>query len=88
MTTPVPSASHPGVLLIGAGIMSATPAVLLKEPDPSLKTEIYEVPRSEAQESSNAWNNAGAGHTALMAADRPSSRCRAPHLAHPRQRGL
>ena len=40
-------------------------AVLLKELDPSLKIEIYEVLGSEAQESSSAWNNAGTGHAAL-----------------------
>jgi malate dehydrogenase (quinone) len=65
MTTPTPSTNHPDVLLIGAGIMSATLAVILKELDPSLKIEIYEVLGSEAQESSNAWNNAGTGHAAL-----------------------
>ena len=53
------------ILLVGAGIMSATLAVLLKELDPSLKIEIHEVLGSEAQESSNAWNNAGTGHAAL-----------------------
>jgi malate dehydrogenase (quinone) len=45
--------------------MSATLAVILKELDPSLKMEIYEVLGSAAQESSNAWNNAGTGHAAL-----------------------
>jgi malate dehydrogenase (quinone) len=65
MTAPTPSTSHPDVLLIGAGIMSATLAVFLKELDPSLKIEIYEVLDSEAQESSNACNNAGTGHAAL-----------------------
>src|SRR3954465_2361715 len=53
------------VLLIGAGIMSATLAVLLKELDPGLNIEIYEGLGREAQESSNAWNNAGTGHAAL-----------------------
>jgi malate dehydrogenase (quinone) len=52
-------------LLVGAGIMSATLAAILKELDPSLKTEIYEVLDAPAQESSNAWNNAGTGHAAL-----------------------
>src|ERR1700687_819445 len=65
MTTPIPSTDQPDVVLVGAGIMSATLAVLLKELDPSLKIEIYEVLDSEAQESSNAWNNAGTGHAAL-----------------------
>jgi malate dehydrogenase (quinone) len=58
-------ANGPDVLLVGAGIMSATLAVLLKELDPSLQIEIHEVLASEAQESSNAWNNAGTGHAAL-----------------------
>src|ERR1700759_4546315 len=57
--------SHPGIALVGAGIMSATLAVLLKELDPSLNITIYEVLENPAQESSNAWNNAGTGHAAL-----------------------
>ena len=61
------SASPPrtDALLIGAGIMSVTLATLLKELDPSLNLEIYEALACEAQESSNAWNNAGTGHAAL-----------------------
>ena len=62
MTT---STDHPDIVLVGAGIMSATLAVMLKELEPGLKIEIYEVLGSEAQESSNAWNNAGTGHAAL-----------------------
>jgi malate dehydrogenase (quinone) len=38
---------------------------MLKELDPTLKIELYEVLESAAQESSNAWNNAGTGHAAL-----------------------
>jgi malate dehydrogenase (quinone) len=53
------------VVLIGAGIMSATLAVLLKELQPDLKVAIFERLESAAQESSNAWNNAGTGHAAL-----------------------
>src|SRR5882724_1893355 len=64
MTTS-PSTNRPDVLLVGAGIMSATLAVLFKELDPSLNIAIYEVLGSAAQESSNAWNNAGTGHAAL-----------------------
>src|SRR6201993_1675718 len=59
------STNNPDVVLVGAGIMSATLAVMLKELDPTLKIQIYEVLGSEAQESSNAWNNAGTGHAAL-----------------------
>src|ERR1700722_13343750 len=65
MTTPGSSTNNPDVVLIGAGIMSTTLAVILKELDPRLKIEIHEVLGSEAQESSNAWNNAGTGHAAL-----------------------
>jgi malate dehydrogenase (quinone) len=53
------------VVLIGAGIMSATLSVLLKELDPSLKIGIYERLDKVAAESSDAWNNAGTGHSAL-----------------------
>ncbi len=53
------------VVLIGAGIMSATLAVLLKELQPSLKIQIFEQLEKPAEESSNAWNNAGTGHAAL-----------------------
>jgi malate dehydrogenase (quinone) len=52
-------------VLIGAGIMSVTLATLLKRLDPSMEIAIYEVLGSEAQESSNAWNNAGTGRAAL-----------------------
>jgi malate dehydrogenase (quinone) len=52
-------------LLVGAGIMSATLAVILNELQPDLRIAIYEKLESAAQESSNAWNNAGTGHAAL-----------------------
>jgi malate dehydrogenase (quinone) len=61
----VTSTNQPDVVLVGAGIMSATLAVLLKELDPNLKIQIHEVLGNAAQESSNAWNNAGTGHAAL-----------------------
>ena len=53
------------VVLVGAGIMSATLAVLLKELDPGLKLEIVEQMPSGAVESSNPRNNAGTGHAGL-----------------------
>ncbi|RXH58119.1 malate dehydrogenase (quinone) [Granulicella sibirica] len=59
------SLQQPDAVLIGAGIMSVTLATLLKRLDPSMEIVIYEVLNSEAQESSNAWNNAGTGHAAL-----------------------
>jgi malate dehydrogenase (quinone) len=52
-------------LLVGAGIMSATLAVLLKELDPYLRLEMVELRESGAVESSNPWNNAGTGHAGL-----------------------
>jgi len=61
----VTSTNQSDVVLVGAGIMSATLAVFLKELDPGLKIQIHEVLSSAAQESSNAWNNAGTGHAAL-----------------------
>ena len=59
------SLQQPDAVLIGAGIMSVTLASLLKRLDPSMEIVIYEVLSAEAQESSNAWNNAGTGHAAL-----------------------
>jgi malate dehydrogenase (quinone) len=45
--------------------MSATLAVLLKEMQPNLNIQIFETLEQPAEESSNAWNNAGTGHAAL-----------------------
>jgi malate dehydrogenase (quinone) len=53
------------VVLIGAGIMSATLGVILKELQPDIKIEIFERLDSAAAESSDAWNNAGTGHSAF-----------------------
>ena len=57
--------SQPDVILIGAGIMSATLGVMLKELQPDLKIEIFERLDEVAAESSDAWNNAGTGHSAF-----------------------
>ena len=53
------------VVLIGAGIMSATLGVLLKELAPEKSITIFEKLASPALESSYEWNNAGTGHAAL-----------------------
>ncbi|MGG2399704.1 malate dehydrogenase (quinone) [Pseudomonas sp. SH1-B] len=53
------------VLLIGAGIMSATLGTYLNELQPDWNIEIYERLDRVAGESSNAWNNAGTGHSAF-----------------------
>lgn len=53
------------VVLIGAGIMSATLGTLLKELAPDWNITIYEKLDKPGEESSNEWNNAGTGHAAL-----------------------
>src|SRR5580658_9468198 len=53
------------VVLIGAGVMSATLGVFLKELQPDWKIEIFERLDKVAAESSDAWNNAGTGHSGL-----------------------
>jgi malate dehydrogenase (quinone) len=50
------------VVLIGAGIMSATLGTFLKTLDPSLRIVAFERLDRAAAESSDAWNNAGTGH--------------------------
>lgn len=57
--------SNTEVVLIGAGIMSATLGMILKELQPEIKIEIYERLDIAAAESSDAWNNAGTGHSAF-----------------------
>jgi malate dehydrogenase (quinone) len=52
------------VVLIGAGIMSSTLGVFLKELDPSLTIAMFETLEDCGLESSEAWNNAGTGHAA------------------------
>ncbi|GAA3313412.1 hypothetical protein GCM10020331_003490 [Ectobacillus funiculus] len=53
------------VILIGAGIMSATLGTLLKEIVPGWKITVFEKLANAGGESSNEWNNAGTGHAAL-----------------------
>jgi len=52
-------------VLIGAGIMSATLGVLLKKLMPDCRITIYERLNKVGAESSDAWNNAGTGHSAF-----------------------
>ncbi len=59
------NAQYVDVILIGAGIMSATLGVLLKTLQPDLKIMLIERLDRVAGESSDAWNNAGTGHSAL-----------------------
>jgi malate dehydrogenase (quinone) len=56
---------NPDVVLIGSGVMSANLGALLKRISPDLKIQLFEASSKLAQESSNAWNNAGTGHAGL-----------------------
>ncbi|WP_200754182.1 malate:quinone oxidoreductase, partial [Pseudomonas syringae] len=53
------------VMLVGGGIMSSTLAVWLSELEPGWSMEMVERLEKVAEESSNGWNNAGTGHSAL-----------------------
>src|SRR5260221_4599505 len=55
---------EPDVVLIGAGIMSSTLGIFLKELEPSLTIAMFETLEDCGLESSEAWNNAGTGHAA------------------------
>lgn len=57
--------SKTDVILIGAGIMSATLGSLLKELVPDWEITVFEKLAKAGEESSNEWNNAGTGHAAL-----------------------
>ena len=52
-------------MLMGAGIMSATLGMILKELDPNITIQIFERLDQAGTESSDAWNNAGTGHSAF-----------------------
>jgi malate dehydrogenase (quinone) len=58
------ASESPDVVLIGAGIMSATLGTILKELEPALDVVMFEALHDCALESSEAWNNAGTGHAA------------------------
>lgn len=60
-----PLVAETDVALIGAGIMSATLAVILKELNPAITIQIFERLDEAGMESSDAWNNAGTGHAAF-----------------------
>jgi malate dehydrogenase (quinone) len=53
------------IVLIGAGIMSATLGTLLKKLEPGIRISIFERLDVVAAESSEAMNNAGTGHSAF-----------------------
>ncbi len=57
--------SKTDVVLVGAGIMSATLGALLKMVEPNWSITLVERLDAAAAESSDPWNNAGTGHSAL-----------------------
>src|SRR5699024_10958330 len=57
--------SNKQVILVGAGIVSATLATLIKKIEPEWEITIFERLEKVSEESSNVWNNAGTGHEAL-----------------------
>src|SRR4051812_27230388 len=61
----VPDSANPDVVLVGGGIMSATLAALLGVVAPQWSVTVFESAPDVAGESSQAWNNAGTGHSAL-----------------------
>ena len=58
---------HPitDVVLVGAGVMCATLGTLFHALDPTLSVQVFERLDRAAAESSDAWNNAGTGHSAF-----------------------
>ncbi len=56
---------NPDVILIGSGIMSSNLGAMLKRLEPALSIQVYEATEGLAQESSDAWNNAGTGHAGM-----------------------
>src|SRR6201996_150143 len=55
---------EPDVVLIGAGIMSSTLGVFLKDLELALTIAMFETLEDCGLESSESWNNAGTGHAA------------------------
>ena len=53
------------LVLIGAGVMSATLGAMLRTLEPGWSQIIFERLDAPAEESSSPWNNAGTGHSAL-----------------------
>ncbi|ENA1777890.1 malate dehydrogenase (quinone) [Yersinia ruckeri] len=53
------------IVLIGGGIMSATLGTYIQQLEPHWSIDMFERLDRVASESSNGWNNAGTGHSAL-----------------------
>eukprot|EP00440_Ansanella_granifera_P037345 gb/GFBE01040518.1/.p1 GENE.gb/GFBE01040518.1/~~gb/GFBE01040518.1/.p1 ORF type:complete len:563 (+),score=195.61 gb/GFBE01040518.1/:1-1689(+) len=63
---PAPKQREVEVVLIGAGIMSATVGLMIKELEPEWKMLMFERLAAPGLESSNGFNNAGTGHAGFM----------------------
>jgi malate dehydrogenase (quinone) len=61
----VPASNRYDAVLIGGGVMSATLATMLAEVEPDWKVLVLEKLDTVGAESSDMWNNAGTGHSAL-----------------------
>lgn len=61
----LPLVEKTDVVLMGAGIMSATLGMILKELNPDITIQVFERLDEAGTESSDAWNNAGTGHAAF-----------------------
>ena len=65
MSDTTKSDARTDVVLVGAGIMSATLGALLRLVEPTWSITLVERLDAAAAESSDPWNNAGTGHSAL-----------------------
>ncbi|MCQ9156604.1 malate dehydrogenase (quinone) [Acidomonas methanolica] len=72
MSSPLPE--RPDIVLIGAGVMSASFAALIRSLDPALSIAAFETLDACGLESSQAWNNAGTGHAAYCELNYTSQR--------------
>jgi len=61
-----PKQKEVDVVLIGAGVMSATVGLMIRELEPTWKMVMYERLGQPGEESSNGFNNAGTGHSGFM----------------------
>ena len=65
MASKIPSENNYDIIFVGGGIMSATLALMIKLLEPQTRIIIFERLEKVAEESTEAWNNAGTGHSAL-----------------------
>ena len=63
--SPLPAVNRYDAVLIGGGVMSATLATMLSQLQPDWSILVLEKLDTVGSESSDMWNNAGTGHSAL-----------------------